>query len=127
MVEDLDPRIVKPEEVAFLQACHRRVPFHLADGAALAGAHLKHRLSADADLFLHDREAPRDLVRALPEVAAETGARVQVVRDAASFVRATAHLGPSSIDRGLHAVTARLFGSELAGVEDVQFHQSSER
>jgi hypothetical protein len=88
----LDPRIVKPGELAFLLSCQRRVPFHLGGGAALAGAHLRHRLSADADLFVHDRTAHRDLVRALPEAALEVGGRAEILRDAGTFVRAHVQL-----------------------------------
>jgi len=83
-----DPRIVGPRELAFLQACHRAVSFHLGGGAALAGVHLRHRLSADADLFVHDRDAHRDLVRALPAISAASGMSVSVLRDAGSLVRA---------------------------------------
>ncbi|HXU82547.1 MAG TPA: nucleotidyl transferase AbiEii/AbiGii toxin family protein [Polyangia bacterium] len=95
-----DRRIIGPDVLALLQACQRRVPFHLGGGAALAGAHLRHRLSADADLFLHDRGAHRDLVRALPDAAQETGVAVQLLRDAGSFVRAQVLLpaGPLELD-----------------------------
>jgi hypothetical protein len=82
-----DPRIVQPDELAFLQACQRAVPFHLGGGAALAGVHLRHRLSADADLFLHTRDAHRELVRILPEIGLVNGTPVSIVRDAGSFVR----------------------------------------
>jgi len=84
-----DPRIVEPAVLTFLQLCQTRVPFHLGGGAALAGAYLRHRLTADADLFLHDRDAHRDLVRLLPTIGAENGTPVTIVRDAGSFVRAT--------------------------------------
>jgi hypothetical protein len=50
-VSAFDPRIVGPRLVEFLQACQRHTPFHLAGGAALAGIHLHHRLSADAWLL----------------------------------------------------------------------------
>jgi hypothetical protein len=32
-------------------------PFHLGDGAALAGVYLRHRVSEDADLFVHERRS----------------------------------------------------------------------
>lgn len=64
------------------------MPFHLGGGTALAGVYLRHRLSADADLFVHDRVQHRELVRALPDVAASTGMSLALVRDAGSFVRA---------------------------------------
>jgi nucleotidyltransferase AbiEii toxin of type IV toxin-antitoxin system len=100
MVDQFDRRIVTAQELALLQACHRRAPFHLGGGAALAGAHLRHRLSADADLFVHDRQGHRDLVRALGDAAAEVGVATQIVRDAGSFVRARAQLqdGPIELD-----------------------------
>lgn len=82
-----DPRIVGPEELALLRACRRVTAFHLGGGAALAGVHLRHRLSADADLFVHDRDSHRDLVRALPDIGATVGAPVSVLRDAGNFVR----------------------------------------
>jgi hypothetical protein len=92
-----DRRIVSADLLAFLQACQRRAPFHLAGGAALAGAHLRHRLSADADLFVHDRKMHRELVRILADVATEVGTSAEIVRDAGSFVRAVLHL-PTSIE-----------------------------
>jgi len=98
--EGFDRRIVPPQLVALLQACQARVPFHLGGGAALAGVHLRHRLSADADLFVHDRTAHRDLVRALADAAAEAGLDLRVVRDAGSLVRAHTELatGPIELD-----------------------------
>ncbi len=74
------------------------VPFHLGGGAALAGVHLRHRLSADADLFLHARDAHRALVRALPDIGAANGTPVSFLRDAGSFVRARLHLADHSIE-----------------------------
>jgi hypothetical protein len=93
-----DPRIVGPGELSFLQACQRAVPFHLGGGAALAGVHLRHRLSADADLFVHSRDAHRDLVRALPDIGLANDMPVSVVRDAGSFVRARLQLSSHSIE-----------------------------
>ncbi len=60
--------------------------------------HLRHRLSADADLFVHDRAAHRDLVRALPEVGAANGTPVTLLRDAGSFVRARLQLADHAIE-----------------------------
>ncbi|MGH9385723.1 MAG: nucleotidyl transferase AbiEii/AbiGii toxin family protein [Vicinamibacterales bacterium] len=88
MPTGFDPRIVAPVELKFLQACQRTVPFHLGGGAALAGVHLRHRLSADADLFVHDRDAHRELVRALPAIGLANKTPVSVIRDAGHFVRA---------------------------------------
>ncbi len=70
MPAGFDPRIVGPGVLSFLQACQKVQTFHLGGGAALAGVHLRHRLSADADLFVHDRDGHRDLVRVLPTVGA---------------------------------------------------------
>ena len=97
MANAFDPRIVGPDELAFLQACQRCVPFHLGGGAALAGAHLRHRLSADADLFVHDAQLHRELVARLPEASAESGFPVQVVRDAGTFVRARLELSAGTV------------------------------
>jgi hypothetical protein len=93
-----DPRIVGPRELSFLQAAQRVAPFHLGGGAALAGVHLRHRLSADADLFVHDRDSHRDLVRALPDIAAANGTPVSILRDGGSFVRAHVQLANDSIE-----------------------------
>ena len=98
MLSGFDPRIVGPGELSFLQACQRVVPFHLGGGAALAGVHLRHRLSADADLFVHSREAHRDLVRALPDIGAANGTPVSVLRDAGGFVRALLQLANHAIE-----------------------------
>jgi hypothetical protein len=92
-----DPRIVGPRELAFLQAVQRVAPFHLGGGAALAGVHLRHRLSADADLFVHARDAHRDLVRALPDIGAANGTPVSILRDGGAFVRARLQLSTESI------------------------------
>jgi hypothetical protein len=98
MGQSFDRRIVTEEELALLQACQRRVPFHLGGGAALAGAHLRHRLSADADLFVHERDAHRDLVRAVADASAELGFASQVIRDAGTFVRARVTLPAGAIE-----------------------------
>jgi nucleotidyltransferase AbiEii toxin of type IV toxin-antitoxin system len=88
-VAAFDRRIVEEGTLRFLQACQARVPFHLGGGAALAGVHLRHRLSQDADLFFHDREAHRDAVRLLPDISLAAGVSTRLVRDAGTFVRAT--------------------------------------
>lgn len=98
MAGGFDPRIVGPEVLAFLQACHRVVPFHLGGGAALAGVHLHHRLSLDADLFVHARDAHRGLVRELPAIGAANGMPVVLLRDAGSFVRARLQVSTGAID-----------------------------
>lgn len=98
MAGGFDPRIVGPDTLTFLRACQRVVPCHLGGGAALAGVHLRHRLSADADLFVHDKGSHRDLVRALPEIGAEQGTPVSVMRDAGSFVRARAQFATGALE-----------------------------
>lgn len=99
MAEAFDPRIVAPDALSFLQACQRAVPFHLGGGAALAGAHLRHRLSADLDMFVHEPEGHRDLVRVLPAIGRANRTTVTLVRDAGSLVRAhLASARPLEID-----------------------------
>ncbi len=98
MPAGFDPRIVGPGVLSFLQACQKVQTFHLGGGAALAGVHLRHRLSADADLFVHDREGHRDLVRVLPSVGAANGTPVVVLRDAGSFVRSRLQLDDHAIE-----------------------------
>jgi hypothetical protein len=86
-------RRVTPEAVLDLvRALQRRATSHLAGGAALGGLYLSHRLSADVNLFCHDAEFVRSLVRDLPDVARECGGDIRVVRDAGTFVRATVSL-----------------------------------
>jgi hypothetical protein len=97
-----DRRIVPEDVIALLRACQQCVPFHLGGGAALAGVHLRHRLSKDADLFVHERAAHRELATALPQVAAELGFSVAIVRDGGSFVRARATLPAGTLE--LHII-----------------------
>lgn len=114
-----DRRIVRPSTLRFLQICHTRTPFHLAGGAALAGVHLRHRLSRDADLFFHDREAHREAVALLPEAAAEAGASLRVVRDAGVFVRGVLSGADGDVDIDLVFDTVADVGTPDV-VEDVQ-------
>lgn len=93
-----DRRIVRPSTLRFLQACHASTPFHLAGGAALAGVHLRHRLSHDADLFFHDRRLHRDAVALLQEVARDADVTIRVVRDAGTFVRAVLTAADEVVD-----------------------------
>jgi len=115
-VATFDRRIVRPSTLRFLQACHARTPFHLAGGAALAGVHLRHRLSRDADLFFHDRHAHRDAAALLQEVALEAGVTIRVVRDAGTFVRAvlTGADGEVDIDLVFDAV------ADVSGPDSVE-------
>lgn len=85
-----DPRIVPPTRLAIVKAVQERAPCRLGGGAALAGIHLKHRLSRDLDLFFDDMEALRDSVRELPEIERATGTTLAIARDARSHVRVNA-------------------------------------
>jgi hypothetical protein len=83
-----DRRVVPDPVIALVRALQQRAPCHLGGGAALSGAHLSHRLSGDVDLFCHDHQDVRALVRELPSVAAECALDITIVRDAGTFVRA---------------------------------------
>lgn len=89
MPNQFDRRVVSDSILRFVRECQETVPSHLAGGIALSGVWLGHRLSRDIDLFVHDPEAHRELVRSLPEVARRSGATASVVRDAGGHVRAT--------------------------------------
>jgi len=84
-----------------IRAFQRRAPCHLGGGAALSGAYLSHRLSRDVDLFCHERGEVRDLLAAAPDICAEAGASIRVVRDAGTFVRAVVELPDRSFDLDL--------------------------
>jgi hypothetical protein len=88
VLSSFDRRVVPDPVLALVRACQRRVPCHLAGGAALGGAHLAHRLSGDVDLFCHRAEEVRHLVQQLPDVSRECGVCIELVRDAGTFVRA---------------------------------------
>lgn len=115
-----DRRIVTPSTLRFLQACQARSPFHLAGGAALAGVHLRHRLSRDADLFFHDRLMHREAVHALPDVADEAAVSVRVVRDAGTFVRAVLASEDGQVDIDLVFDAVPDVGTPGPPVEGVQ-------
>jgi hypothetical protein len=83
-----DRRVVSERMLGLVRACQARVPCHLGGGAALSGAHLAHRLSGDLDLFCHQAEDVRELMRQLGDAAHDAGVGLRVVRDAATFVRA---------------------------------------
>jgi hypothetical protein len=83
-----DRRVVPDDVLELVRVCQRRVPCHLAGGAALSGAHLAHRLSNDIDLFCHAAGDVRELVRQLPDVARDAHVAIRLVRDAGTFVRA---------------------------------------
>jgi hypothetical protein len=84
-----DPRVVPSDVAEVLRACQERVPCRLGGGAALSGAHLAHRLSRDVDFVCRRPEDVRALVRELPEISRRTGATIELLRDAGTFVRAT--------------------------------------
>lgn len=73
--------------LAFVRECQRRIPCHLGGGAALSGAYLGHRRSRDIDLFCHDAQEHRELVRQLEDVAQSVGASLRLQRDGGAFVR----------------------------------------
>ena len=70
-----------------VRACQEVSDAHLGGGAVLSGAHLRHRLTRDLDLFVHEREEHRELVRRLPALAEGLGIALSVVRDGGDFVR----------------------------------------
>lgn len=88
MLRAFDRRVVSSSLLSFIRACQERIPCHLGGGAALAGAYLGHRRTGDVDLFVHDREEMRLLVEILPEVAADAGVSLDVLRDVGHLVRA---------------------------------------
>jgi hypothetical protein len=83
-----DRRIVPDFVLDFIRACQRRIPCHLGGGAALAGVYLGHRMTGDADLFVHDAEEMRALVGILPAAATEAGINLTMLRDVGHLVRA---------------------------------------
>jgi hypothetical protein len=87
MRSSFDRRVLPDPVLELVRACQRRVPCHLGGGAALSGAHLGHRLSGDVDLFCHQAEDVRTLVRELGAIGQECSAQIDLVRDAATFVR----------------------------------------
>jgi hypothetical protein len=96
-----DRRVIPEVVLDLVRALQRRATSHLAGGAALGGLYLSHRLSADVDLFFHETDLVRSLVRELPSVATEVGGQIRVVRDAGTFVRATVSLGGHSLELDL--------------------------
>ena len=96
-----DRRVVPEPVLGLVRALQRRATSHLAGGAALGGLYLSHRLSADVDLFFHDAEFVRSMVRELPDVARECTGEIRVVRDAGSFVRATVSLPGHALELDL--------------------------
>lgn len=91
--QTFDRRVVAEPVLTLLASLRTAAPFHLGGGAALSGVHLGHRLSDDVDLFVHSAEATRDLVRALPVIAAALGGSASIVRDGGMHVRAELTVG----------------------------------
>jgi hypothetical protein len=81
-----DRRVAPDVVLELIRQLQRVAPAHLAGGVALSGAHLRHRLSKDVDLFCHRAEDVRTIVRGLPLVA---GDAFRIVRDEGTFVRGT--------------------------------------
>ena len=88
MRKTFDRRVLSDSTLDFVRACQQAVPCHLAGGAALSGAYLSHRLSADIDLFCHDIEHARELKSQLPKLSSATGIQSKLLRDSGSHVRA---------------------------------------
>jgi Nucleotidyl transferase AbiEii toxin, Type IV TA system len=82
-----DQRVVPAKVLELLRHCRQEAPFHLGGGAVLSGVHLGHRLSSDVDVFCHDLEDVRRLVRALPDIAQKWGEPIRIVRDSRTYVR----------------------------------------
>jgi hypothetical protein len=101
-----DTRVVGPDVVSFLQGCAGAAACHLGGGAALAGVHLRHRVSADVDLFVHDADEHEALVKALPAIAAANETPLSVLRHAPGFFRAqlTTRRGAVDVDVVLDTV-----------------------
>jgi hypothetical protein len=126
--DHLDRRVLPEPVIAFVRECQARVPCRLGGGAALAGAHLRHRLSRDLDLFFSERDALRALVPQLAETAAVGGGDVAVLRDAPSHVRAHLRCGQYDLELDLvHDAVAPLAppsepidGIRLVSFEDLR-------
>jgi hypothetical protein len=69
MPDSFDPRVVPGPLLTLVRACQEVSDAHLGGGAVLSGAHLRHRLTRDLDLFVHERDDHRELVRRLPALA----------------------------------------------------------
>lgn len=109
MPDAFDRRVTPEPVLALVRALQRRATSHLAGGAALGGLYLRHRLSADVDLFCHELEAVRSIVRDLPAVARECKAQIHIVQDAGAFVRATVALPGQALELDLvHEAAADL-------------------
>jgi hypothetical protein len=88
MRKRFDRRVVPGAALEFIRGCQQQVACELGGGAALSGAYLGHRLTGDLDLFVHDADDMRALVRALPDIARQTGLHLTLQRDVGHLVRA---------------------------------------
>ena len=98
MRSTFDRRVVPDAILEVIRACQRRVPCHLGGGCALSGAYLSHRLSGDVDLMCHEPSEVRLLMAELPAVARETGTKIELKRDAGTFVRASLKTADQSLE-----------------------------
>jgi hypothetical protein len=99
--DSFDRRVVSEQALTFIRECQARVACRLAGGAALSGVWLVHRLSADIDLFCSSREDTRDLVRAVPDVAARLGMKIEIQVDSGSHVRGRLAMKDSNLELDL--------------------------
>jgi hypothetical protein len=127
LTDSFDDRVVPEPVLEIVRACQKRVPAHLGGGAALSGVYLRHRLSKDIDLVCHTQEHVRALARELPLISAELNAEISLVRDAGTFVRATARVGNIELEidvfleATLDVARARLVeGVEVESLEDLR-------
>jgi hypothetical protein len=93
MLDKLDRRVVPEVIIELIRVVQSREPCHLAGGAALSGAHLAHRLSADIDLFVHEADAHRRTCRHVRDAVEDAGGSILVIQDAGAFWRARITLG----------------------------------
>jgi hypothetical protein len=119
MPAQFDRRVVPEPVLDFVRACQKRVPCHLGGGAALSGVWLRHRLSRDIDLFCHERDEHRDLVRLLPEAAAEAGGTLVLQRDSGGHARGSLKAGAQELDVDVVFDPARDLEAPPAPIEEV--------
>lgn len=86
MRDELDRRVIPEVVIDLLRTVQSSEPVHLADGVALAAAHLAHRLSGDVDLFVHDAQAHRRACRRLEDAVRAKGGTLSVVQDAGAML-----------------------------------------
>jgi hypothetical protein len=113
-----DARVLPDDVLRVVRSCQERVPCRLGGGAALSGAYLGHRSSRDVDLVCRKTEDVRALVRELPEIARSANARIELVRDAGTFIRASVETASHSreLDAVFEGTPAIEEGPTLDGV-----------